>query len=309
MSYRLTTHETLGAGIRRIAREQLEAALCKIGNPSRGKEIEAIHDLRRHIKKTRALLRLVRGEIGKQVYARENGQLREVAREFSNLRDAGVRLQVIERFRHVVGEENAFSVTADALERELVALVDEFPAQQEEAVGALQRISDRVEGWPVENLEIDDLCSALKDAYQRARKCFRCVCSKPTAENFHSWRKRTKDLWYQARILEKLNEPVLCAMADAGRRLGQYLGELHDLAFFRVWLRTVDQAPEAERTVLLGLLCERERELERIALDLGTRFFAEKPRTFERRVRRYARDWPTNQAFERGAEGGAQSGG
>src|SRR5689334_3035109 len=88
MSYRLTTRETLGSGIRRIAREQLEAALCKIGNPSRGKEVEAIHDLRRHIKKTRALLRLVRGQIVKQLYARENRQLRELAREWSNLRDA-----------------------------------------------------------------------------------------------------------------------------------------------------------------------------------------------------------------------------
>jgi CHAD domain-containing protein len=293
MSYRLKTHEALASGIRRIAREQLEGALCKIVQPPAGNEIDAIHDLRRHIKKTRALLRLVRGEIGEKIYREENRQLRNVGREFSGLRDAGVRLQVIDGFRKQVDEEDAFPATARTLEQELLALTDSFPTRQEQATAALQRVCDRIEGWPLEDLGMDDLCCALKEAYRRGRKCFRCVCAEPTPENFHSWRKRTKDLWYQARILQKLNEPVLCAMADSAQRLGHHLGKLHDLAFFRTWLQAVDQAVETERTVLLGLVCKHEHELERIALDLGARFFAEKPSAFERRVIRYARDWPT----------------
>jgi len=48
--------------------------------------------------------------------------------------------------------------------------------------------------------------------------------------------------------------------------------------------------------VLLGLICTREPKLEQIALDLGARFFAEKPLAFERRLLRYAREWPTRPA-------------
>jgi len=43
---------------------------------------------------------------------------------------------------------------------------------------------------------------------------------------------------------------------------------------------------------LCGLICSRESELEEAVLDLGARFFAEKSGMFERRLLRYARDWP-----------------
>ena len=70
------------------------------------------------------------------------------------------------------------------------------------------------------------------------------------------------------------------------------MGDLHDLASFRGWLEAGDDSPEEERAILLGLTQTRERELERSALDLGTRFFVEKPGAFERRFIHYARDWP-----------------
>ena len=42
-----------------------------------------------------------------------------------------------------------------------------------------------------------------------------------------------------------------------------------------------------------GSICTHENELEEVVLDLGARFFAEKSGAFERRLLRYARDWPT----------------
>jgi len=78
---------------------------------------------------------------------------------------------------------------------------------------------------------------------------------------FHEWRKRVKDLWYQAQIVQKLNETVLCEIAESAKNLGQQLGDLHDLAFFRQRLQAGTEFTEAERTLLLGLICSREREL------------------------------------------------
>ena len=85
-------------------------------------------------------------------------------------------------------------------------------------------------------------------------------------------------------------------MADAAKSLGQELGDLHDLAFFGNRLAAEEGCRDDERTVLLGLICTREPELEQIALALGARFFAEKPLAFERRLLRYAREWPTRPA-------------
>lgn len=101
-----------------------------------------------------------------------------------------------------------------------------------------------------------------------------------------------KDVWYQALLLQSLNPTVMSETAEAAKTLGHQLGDLHDFAFFREKLASEQTLPEDERAVLRGLTCVRKSELEAIALDLGARFFAEKPKAFEKRLLRYAGQWP-----------------
>ena len=136
------------------------------------------------------------------------------------------------------------------------------------------------------------LLRAAARSYRRGRKWFRCAGADPVAENFHSWRKRVKDLWYQSLILRDLNRTVVCR-----DRRGSQDAEPASWAICTIWrflrhrLETSAACAEDERVVLLGLICARERELEQVALDLGARFYAEKPGAFGRRLLRYARQW------------------
>lgn len=297
MSYRLTTNEPFAEGIRRIACEQLEGALREISQGRAGKEAAAVHATRKHIKKIRALLRLIRDEIGREIFAEENSRLREVAGAFSGARDARVQLQLLEKLRQPAEQkETAFAKTTAALEKEIAAHADSFGPRRREAEATLQRICDRLEGWPLDDLGLPELCCGLRRSYGRGRKGLACAREESTSENFHSWRKRVKDIWYQARILQCLNPTVMCELAEAAKSLGQRLGDLHDLAFFRSRLEPEAGEREDERSLLLGLICTRENDLEEITLDLGARFFAEKPGAFERRLLRYARVWPGQSA-------------
>ena len=297
MSYCLQTDEPVASGIRRIAREQLAGALCQISQVTDGKEAAAIHATRKHIKKIRTVLRLIRQEIGQEIFLEEDQSARSVARAFSGSRDARVQLQLLEKLgRQARLDSAAFSKTSSALEKEMGAYADRFGPRQREARTALQEICDRLEGWPLDDLGMDDLCCALRRSYRRGRKGLRRAGTESTAENFHSLRKRVKEVWYQMRILRCLNPAVMCAMADAAKTLGQELGDLHDLALFRNRLEAKEGCRDDERVVLLGLICTREPELEQIALDLGARFFAEKPLAFERRLLRYGREWPKRPA-------------
>jgi CHAD domain-containing protein len=297
MSYRLRNGERLAVGIRRIAREQLEGALGEIAAATAGKEAAAVHETRKHIKKIRALLRLIRAKIGPEIFREENDRLREVARDFSGSRDARVQLQLLEKLREEAEPTGAaFAKTAAALQEEMVTHADSFGPARNAAETTLQWIGDRLEGWPLDDLEIENLCCALRFSYERGRKCSRSVRAEATAENFHSWRKRVKDIWYQSRVLQSLNPAVMCEIIQEARTLGQRLGDLHDLAFFRIRLEAETGGAEEERTVLLGLICTRERELKEVALDLGARFFAEKPGALERRLLRYAREWPRSRS-------------
>jgi CHAD domain-containing protein len=292
MSYRLKTGEDLAAGIRRIARAQLESALGEIATVAAGDEAAAVHATRKDIKKLRALLRLIREQIGKEIFREENGRLREVAGGLAGSRDARVQLQLVESLRaQADAGSTAFAETAAALEAQTAERADRFGSQRRNAKTTLQWIGDRLEGWPLENLKIEDLCCALQFSYKRGRKCFRAAETQPTARNLHAWRKRVKDIWYQARLLHSLNPVVMSEIVKDARTLGQRLGDLHDLAIFRERL-AAETGREEERAVLSGLICMRELDLEEIALDLGARFFAEKPVTFARRLRRYARAWP-----------------
>jgi CHAD domain-containing protein len=297
MSYRLQRDEPVASGIRRIAREQLAGALCQISQITDGKEAAAVHATRKHIKKIRALLRLIRQEIGQEIFQEEDQRARGVARAFSGSRDARVQLQLLEKLgRQAHLDSAAFSKTSSALEKEMAEQTDLFGPRRREARMTLQGICDRLEGWPLDDLGMDDLCCALRRSYRRGRKGLRRADTESTAENFHSLRKRVKEIWYQTRILQCLNTAVMCAMADAAKTVGQELGDLHDLAVFRNRLEAEEGCRDDERIVLLGLICTRESELEQIALDLGARFFAEKPLAFERRLLRYGREWPTRPA-------------
>lgn len=293
MSYCLENAEAFPAGIRRVAREQLESALLALAGLKKGAEAGAVHSTRKHIKKIRALLRLVCEQIGPEIFAEENNRLREVGRSLSSARDAEVQLNVLEKLReHARQKKTAFRRTSQILKLEIAQRATAFSAEGDTSETTLQWISDRIEGWPLDQVKADDICCALQCFYRRASKGFRkCAGSKTTAETFHSWRKRVKDVWYQLLLLQNLNPTVMCELAEAAKTLGQRLGDLHDLEFFRARLAGDQTFPESERIILLALLAARERETQEIALDLGARFFAEKPKAFEKRLLRYAREW------------------
>ena len=58
--------------------------------------VEAIHDARKRIKKTRALLRLARPGLKTKAYRRRNRELRDTGRGMSGTRDADVLVETVD---------------------------------------------------------------------------------------------------------------------------------------------------------------------------------------------------------------------
>jgi hypothetical protein len=82
-------------------------------------------------------------------------------------------------------------------------------------------------------------------------------------------------------------------LADEADRMGELLGDDHDLAALRQML-TDDPgrfggADDVE--VLLALIDRRRAELEQEAALLGRQFFQDGPRAFARRLRGYWKTW------------------
>jgi hypothetical protein len=98
MGFRLKLREPLPDGLKRVFREQIESALKLCRHPATQRGV-TVHEVRKHLKKLRAAMRLAVGEVGKNRRAREDRCVRKIGRLVSDLRDAQVRLQTLIQLR------------------------------------------------------------------------------------------------------------------------------------------------------------------------------------------------------------------
>src|SRR5262249_50281684 len=98
MAYRFKHRETVPQNVKRIAAEQLDSALALLKGKHGVSREESVHEVRKSIKKTRALLRMVRPELG-DFFQAENARLRDAGHELSELRDAGALVGTVNNLR------------------------------------------------------------------------------------------------------------------------------------------------------------------------------------------------------------------
>ena len=77
--------------VRRVAREELEGTLKELLTVNDQARSTAVHEARKHLKKVRALIRLLRPATGKAFYKRENAAMRKRPSECRRSRDSHVR--------------------------------------------------------------------------------------------------------------------------------------------------------------------------------------------------------------------------
>ena len=80
MIYRINPLQNPEFEFRRLLREQLELVVSLLKNESLSLD-ESVHDFRTNLKKVRALLKLMRFNLGEEVYTAENSFYRELQLE------------------------------------------------------------------------------------------------------------------------------------------------------------------------------------------------------------------------------------
>lgn len=291
MSYELRQDETVGDGIQRIICRQIENAIRASSAEQNGKG-SPVHETRKHLKKARSALRLASGEVGRKVLQREDRCLQKVGRLISEVRDAEVRLQTVRQLREFSrGRKRGFRETEELLAFELDSFLAAFSDWPEEAKQRLTQSLDRIRAWPLDDLRCKQLRKCVQKTYQRGRRALEAAVKKPSTKNLHTFRKRAKELGYQLRILRPLAPAVFQELNDELKAIGQYLGQVHDLAFVAERLSSIGSVRKQGDRILNALIDSREKELERTAIALGERFYAERPRQFARRLSQYFSEW------------------
>jgi CHAD domain-containing protein len=287
--YHLKHGEPIGKGFGRIASEQITAAIQQLSR--NGESLDArVHEARKNVKKTRAVLRLLRSAIGK-LYRRENRTLQEVSRKLSELRDAQALIEIFDRlnakYRNSLGNRTLMPVRHGLVQRK-TQLSKRFHASGDlpAIVETLHEVCERIGNWPMDNMDLSAALNGIVASVRRGKRAFDQASANPRPENFHEWRKRAKDLRYQLGLLGKAWPAVFAAYEESARDLEQHLGDDHNLAVLR---DTVLQSPDRfgadeQLQALMPLIDAYQQELREQAEILGRRLYADKPKQWRKRV-------------------------
>ncbi len=290
------------AGIRRMALEQADLVIDELGDAAAG-----VHEARKAIKRLRAIVRLLEGEIGARAAAREQDALRSAAALLAGARDAEVMLATLDAVLGRGGRKLARRAGAISLRLALVGERERHsrealaPANLTRAVEELRGFRTRAAAWQLEDDEgFDPLDTGVRRIYRQGRRRMRRAAAKRGGRmrTMHQWRKRVKDLRYVAEALERPAGPAASRSARSGARrmrrlarradkLGEVLGEEHDLALLGLWIERHGSAAGAgggTRRRLHRRIERRRAKLRRRALAQGRELYRRRPKPFVKRV-------------------------
>jgi CHAD domain-containing protein len=294
-SYRLKTKEAPSEGLRRIALGRTEKAVERLDGVEGDELAGAIHGARKDLKKLRGALRLVRYELGKKKFKAESRRYRDAGRLLSGSRDAEVKLETLTHLHHRSPHlpDQAVERWEGMLETERDELAasarDDRNGQVAAAIEAVEKGQGRIRQWPLRTDSWALVGPGLSRTYGDGRQALKRVLADASAENVHAWRKRAKDLWYQLRIIRDAWPELLGETIDQADELADLLGDHHDLAVLATDLGT--RTDLGDHAAFEGAIEHRQGELLDAALDLGRRLYAEKPKAFRRRLKRYWLAW------------------
>src|SRR5262245_6425695 len=171
MGYRLKESETVSEGIQRIALDQIDSVVDRLSLRTRNKD-RAVHDARVSFKKIRALLRLVYGELGRDIFKLENSQYRDAGRRLAATRDTTVVALTLEELVHDFDKQLADPDIKTLRKR----LRRSRAVQQTDRKQILLQVSEslsaarvRVDKWPFTHDGFPALRDGLRRAYKRGR--------------------------------------------------------------------------------------------------------------------------------------------
>ncbi len=290
MPYKFEPEEGLSEAFARVAGEQLDQAQTVITEELESDPVVAVHTARKSVKKERALLRLMRGAVAGSDRRKQNDALRQAARRLSVARDAEVMIAALddlaERYSGQV-PHTVFTTLRERLDSERTMFG--AGSAESEVVAQLATVRAEIAEWRLSDHGWAAIEPGLARTYKRGRAAFVQARKHTDDQHLHAWRKRAKDLWYQLRLLTPVcGETVRGQSKDAGR-LGDLLGEDHDLAVLRVTLARIGAPLATDVDAVVALLDHRREELQIQAMSVGERVYAERTKAFTGRVHSYWR--------------------
>ncbi len=250
-------------------------------------EAMVIHELRKALKRWRALLRLVSFAIDDSRSMRT--QARDLAREIAGSRDAQSALDALSDVLETAGERPLPAGAPEAIRRRIEKRRAGLERAQLSAdlrqrlLVALDAAAESVGRWPLDAIRFDALAEALTRSYRRARRRRPEDWPDASAEHLHELRQRVVELRYQLECVAPLLPGLPRSAIGDLQRLRNRLGRHQDLTLLGP-LMAPRQPLAPWRTRLVPLVARRKAEHVAAAQKLAERTLARPPKAFRKRL-------------------------
>jgi CHAD domain-containing protein len=289
--------DSFGDGLAGAARSIIADARRALTDPELT-DAEAVHEVRKALKRWRALLRLLARPLGEQADQMRT-EARELMRALSGARDAQSALDALADLRKA---DLPFSATSmETIRQRLTAIKDaaEQTGFTKDMRGRLSRYLDyatlSLERWPLKAINFDTVADGLIATYRRGRQLLPDNWLEADAEHLHDLRRRVVEHGHQMALIEPLWPRLGKVWAEEAQRLRNRLGACQDLAVLANF--SAPHQPLAPWRSRLSPVIEARRAAHlKTAARLAGRLFAEKPKAFRRRI---AALWSARQAKKR----------
>ena len=295
MAYRIRPARNAGKEVRKVALERIDKAIQALAaEPDR--RAEGVHQARKRFKELRALLRLVREPLGAR-FRLDNRRLRDMARRLAESRDAAAMLEswdaLARRNRPLFASAPLQQVRAQLQQRAAPDGVVHvgFAADVAQVLTELRELNQDAQHWKLAGKGFGLLHGGLCRSYADGVRDLARVEREATDELLHEWRKRVKDHWYHCQLLAPCWPEALNGRAVQLKQVADALGDDHDLAMMQQLMQhepALFGTPQT-RDELQRCIGQRRRELQREAMRLGRRLYAETPKALAARLGAYWR--------------------
>jgi len=247
---------------------------------------EAVHEVRKALKRWRALMRLLARPLGEQA-DQMRAEARELMRAIAGARDAQSALDALADLRKA---DMPFSSTStETIRARLTEMRDAAGATsftktlRERLSRYLDYATLSLERWPLKAIDFETITDGLTSTYRRARQLVPDDWTEAEAEHLHDLRRRVVEHRHQMDLIEPLWPRLGKVWAEEAQRLRNRLGACQDLAVLANF--TAPHQPLAPwRSRLAPLIAARRQAHLNTAERLAGRLFAEKPKAFRRRI-------------------------
>ncbi len=274
-----------GDGLAAAARSIIADARRALSDPELS-EPEVVHEVRKALKRWRALMRLLAHGIGEPA-DQMRAEARELMRALTGARDAQSALDALSDLKK---SEVPFSATsAETIRKRLTDMRDaaEKTSFTKEMRERLSRYLDyatlSLERWPLKAIDFDTVADGLVSTYRRARQLVPDDWPNVEAEHLHDLRQRVVEHRHQMDLVEPLWPRLGKVWAEEAQRLRNQLGACQDLAVLSS-LTAPHQPLAPWRSRLTPVIEGRRTAHLKTATRLAGRLFAEKPKAFRRRI-------------------------